>query len=100
MSLSDGRELNESLSVAGQTDAIRSATFSEVGRVEDARYHFDALMVSPECDLPHDYAALIIPAIATRACARLRTQPELVDCTRCSSLTAVSSSTVDLSGSA
>ncbi|MBV9413662.1 MAG: hypothetical protein JO363_01675, partial [Solirubrobacterales bacterium] len=72
LSLSTGREFTEGPSVARQTNAIKSVTFSEAGRADDARAHFDVLMADQLDDLPHDYAALIIPAVAAHACARLR----------------------------
>jgi hypothetical protein len=49
-----------------------SAILCEVGRLDDARRHFELLMTSRLDELPPDYyTALVIPAFATVACARL-----------------------------
>jgi hypothetical protein len=48
-----------------------SAVLCEVGRLDDARRYLELLMDSPLEELPHDYTMLAIPALASRACARL-----------------------------
>jgi hypothetical protein len=52
-------------------DALMSVILCEVGRLDDARRHFDLLMSSPLEELPHDYTMVAIPASASVACARL-----------------------------
>jgi hypothetical protein len=47
-----------------------SAVLCEVGRLEDARPHFELIMSKLD-ELPHDYTVLSIPAHASIACARL-----------------------------
>jgi tetratricopeptide (TPR) repeat protein len=49
-----------------------SAILSEVGRLEDARGHFEFVMRDGLDDLPPDYTALTIPVYASVACARLQ----------------------------
>jgi ATP/maltotriose-dependent transcriptional regulator MalT len=51
--------------------AAMSAILCEVGRLDDARRHFDLLMSDGLDDLPPDYQALMIPVYASIACARL-----------------------------
>jgi hypothetical protein len=51
--------------------AAGSAVLCEVGRLDDARRHFELLMSSRLDDLPPDYMALLIPVFASIACARL-----------------------------
>jgi len=48
-----------------------SLVLCEVGRLDDARGHFELLMSSGLDDLPSDYQALLIPVYASVACARL-----------------------------
>jgi hypothetical protein len=63
-------EITPSRSLPLLLAAAASATLCEVGRLDDARPHFELLMSSGLNDLP-DYAALAIPACASIACARL-----------------------------
>jgi hypothetical protein len=51
--------------------AAMSATLCEVGRLDDARRHFELVMSSQLEELPHNYSALAVPALASVACARL-----------------------------
>lgn len=51
--------------------AAMSAILCEVGRLDDARGHFDLLMSDPLDELPPDYTGLMIPVYASIACARL-----------------------------
>ena len=53
------------------TGAAMSLILCEVGRLDDARGHFDLLMSSGLDHLPPDYLALLIPVYASVACARL-----------------------------
>jgi hypothetical protein len=53
-------------------DAAMSAVLCEVGRLDDARRHFDLLMSS---DLDEPHTTLAIPAYASIACARLGDEP-------------------------
>jgi len=48
-----------------------SMILCEVGRIEDARAHFEFVMRDGLDDLPPDYQALTIPVYASVACARL-----------------------------
>jgi predicted ATPase/DNA-binding SARP family transcriptional activator len=64
-------EITPSRSVPLLFDAAVSAVLCEVGRLDDARPHFDLIMSSGLDDLSHDYSALAIPAYASIACARL-----------------------------
>ncbi len=48
-----------------------SLILCEVGRLDDARQHFEIVMSSGLDDLPTDYQALMIPVYASVACARL-----------------------------
>jgi len=66
-----GEDFIPSRSVQLGADAIKSVTFCEVGRIDDARRHFEALM-GGGLDLQDDFAMLAIPAAASLACARLR----------------------------
>jgi tetratricopeptide (TPR) repeat protein len=59
---------NRSLPV--MIDAAISVILCEVGRLDDARRHFSALMSHLD-ELAHDYMALVIAAQASIACARL-----------------------------
>jgi DNA-binding SARP family transcriptional activator len=54
-------------------DAAMSAVLCEVGRLDDARRHFELLMSSDLDELPH--TTLAIPAHASIACARLGDKP-------------------------
>jgi hypothetical protein len=47
-----------------------SAVLCEVGRLDDARPHYELIMSKLD-ELPHDYTVLAIPAHASIACARL-----------------------------
>ena len=78
LALSSGKPFSEGRTVARQTEAMKSVTFRAAGRVDDARRHLDALMADRLEDLPHDYAALLIPAVAAHACARLGDRPAAV----------------------
>jgi predicted ATPase len=64
-------EITPSHSVALLIGAVISATLCEIGRLDDARGHFELLMSSLLDELPHDYTALATPAGASIACARL-----------------------------
>lgn len=46
-----------------------SATLCEIGRLDDARRHFELLMDSELDELLHGYTMLAIPACASVACA-------------------------------
>jgi hypothetical protein len=48
-----------------------SLVLCEVGRLDDARQHFELLMRGGLDDLPPDYMSLLIPVYASVACARL-----------------------------
>ena len=48
-----------------------SMVLCELGRLVDAREHFDLLMSGGLDDLPRDYLQLLIPVYASVACARL-----------------------------
>ena len=60
-----------SRSVPLLVEVVSIVTFCEVGRLDDARPRFEALMRHGLADLPHDWAALAIPALASVACAHL-----------------------------
>jgi len=60
-----GPELTASHSVWLQVEAGKSSTFSEVGRLEERRRHFEATMANDLEDLPRDYAELWIPVSAS-----------------------------------
>lgn len=64
-----------SRSVPLLVEVVSIVTFCEVGRLDDARPRFDALMRDELADLPHDWAALAIPALASVACAHLGDAP-------------------------
>jgi DNA-binding SARP family transcriptional activator len=64
-------EITPSRSLPLMFDAGASAVLCEVGRLDDARPHFDLLMSNELDELPHNYRALAIPAYATIACVRL-----------------------------
>jgi DNA-binding SARP family transcriptional activator len=51
--------------------AAMSMILCEVGRLDDARQHFEPLMRTGLDDLPPDYMALVIPVYASVACTRL-----------------------------
>ncbi|MDX6718695.1 MAG: hypothetical protein QOJ63_949, partial [Solirubrobacteraceae bacterium] len=69
-SLQASPEITPSRSLPLAFGATMSLVLCEVGRVDDARRHFEVLM--SELDpLPHNYLALAIPAYASVACARL-----------------------------
>jgi hypothetical protein len=70
-SLPTSPEITRSRSLPLLIGAAMSAVLSEVGRLDDARRHFELLMSSELDQLPHDYTALVIPAFASVACARL-----------------------------
>jgi len=63
-------EITPSRSLPLVTGAMTSTVLCEVGRLDDARRHFELLMSQLD-ELPHDYNALAIPAFASVACARL-----------------------------
>jgi hypothetical protein len=50
---------------------MASLILCEVGRLDEARGHFEQVMSSGLDELPHDYSALAIPAQASVVCARL-----------------------------
>jgi predicted ATPase/DNA-binding SARP family transcriptional activator len=64
-------EITPSRSVPLLFDAAVSVVLCEVGRLDDARPHFNLLMSSGLDDLSHDYSELAIPAYASIACTRL-----------------------------
>jgi DNA-binding SARP family transcriptional activator len=64
-------EITRSRSLPLMFDAAISAVLCEVGRLDDARPHFDLVMSRGLGDLRHDYTALAIPAYASIACVRL-----------------------------
>jgi hypothetical protein len=51
--------------------ATMSLVLCEVGRLDDARQHFELVMSSQLDELPHDATALMLLACASVACARL-----------------------------
>ena len=55
--------------------AAMCAILSEVGRLDDARGHFEFVMRDGLDDLPPDYRALTIPVYASVACAHLGDTP-------------------------
>ena len=65
-----GSDFTPSISVQLGADAIKRVTFCEVGRTDDARPPFEALM-DGGLDLQDDFASLAIPAAASVACAHL-----------------------------
>jgi hypothetical protein len=70
-SLPTSPEITPSRSLPRLLGAAISATLCEVGRLDDAREHFELLMSNELDELPHDYMALAAPAYASIACARL-----------------------------
>ena len=56
-------------------EALQIATACELGRSDDARARFDVLMRDELRDLPYDWTALAIPAVASVACAHLGDLP-------------------------
>jgi hypothetical protein len=71
-SLPASAEITQSRSVPLMVGAAMSVILSEVGRLDDARGHFEALMSGPLKDeLTPDYTALVIPVYASIACASL-----------------------------
>jgi hypothetical protein len=71
-SLPTSPEITPSPSMPLLAAAAMSLILSEVGRLDDARQHFELLMSSGLDDLPPNYMALLIPVYASVACARLR----------------------------
>jgi DNA-binding SARP family transcriptional activator len=69
--LSAGPEITQSRSVSLLVGAAVSAILCEVGRLDDARGHFEWLMSTGLDELTPDYTALAIPAFASIACAKL-----------------------------
>jgi hypothetical protein len=51
-------------------NAAISAVLCEVGRLDDARPHFELIMSRLD-ELPHDYTVVAVPAHASITCARL-----------------------------
>ncbi|HEX8158730.1 MAG TPA: hypothetical protein VF526_15200, partial [Solirubrobacteraceae bacterium] len=74
-SLPTSPEITPNQSMPLLVGAGMSVILCEVGRVEDARRHFELLMSSGLEDLPADYMALAIPAYASVACAQLGDVP-------------------------
>ncbi len=64
-------EITPSTSMVLIAGAAVSVVLCEVGRLDDARMHFDVLMRSDLEQLRQDYTSLAIPAHASVACARL-----------------------------
>ena len=71
ISLDAARAFEGSRSVPLLTEATHLVTLCEVGRAEEARGRFGELMRDDLAELPHDWAALAIPALASVACAHL-----------------------------
>ena len=61
-----------SRSVPLLSEAMSIVTFCEVGRTDDARVRFDEFVRDDLIDVPQDWAALAIPALASVACSHLR----------------------------
>jgi DNA-binding SARP family transcriptional activator/type II secretory pathway predicted ATPase ExeA len=70
-SLPASAEITVSRSVPLMVGAAMSVIHCEVGRLEEARGHFELLMRNGLEDLTPDYTALVIPVYASVACARL-----------------------------
>ena len=70
-SLPVGPEITPSTSMPLLVAAGMSLILSEVGRLDDARRHFEFAMSTGLDDLPPNYLALVIPVYASVACARL-----------------------------
>jgi DNA-binding SARP family transcriptional activator len=66
-----GPEVTPNPSMPLLTGAAMSLILCEVGRLDDARRHFELLMSGGLDDLPPDYMALLIPVYASVTCARL-----------------------------
>jgi hypothetical protein len=66
-----GPEITPNPSMPLLVGAAMSLILCEVGRLDDARDHFELLMSGGLEDLPPDYMALLIPVYASVACARL-----------------------------
>jgi hypothetical protein len=71
-SLAFSPEVTPSRTMPLRLGAMMSAILCEVGRLDDARCHFELLMSNALDELPHDFTALAIPVYASVACARLR----------------------------
>ena len=71
VSLPTSPEITQAPALPLLVGAGTSAILSEVGRLEDARGHFEFVMRDDLNDLPADYMALLIPVHASVACARL-----------------------------
>ncbi|MDQ3676107.1 MAG: hypothetical protein M3401_04765, partial [Actinomycetota bacterium] len=69
--LDTGDAATPSRSIPSLVDALQAATACEVGRIDDARARFDVLMGNELSDLPYDWTALVIPAVASVACVLL-----------------------------
>jgi predicted ATPase/DNA-binding SARP family transcriptional activator len=65
-----GPEITPSRTMPHIFNAAVSACLCEVGRLADARPHFE-LIISKLDELPHDYTVLAVPAHASITCARL-----------------------------
>ena len=70
-SLPVGPEITPTASMPLLVGAGMSLILCEVGRLDDARRHFDLLMSTGLDELPPNYLALVIPVYASVACARL-----------------------------
>ena len=70
-SLPTSPEITPSTSMPLLVGAAMSLILSEVGRLDDARRHFEVVMSTGLDDLPPNYLALVIPVYASVACARL-----------------------------
>jgi hypothetical protein len=64
-------ELTPHRSFTALCGAGMSLILCEVGRLDDARRHFELLMSGGLDDLPSDYMSLLIPVYASVACMRL-----------------------------
>ncbi|MEA2187265.1 MAG: hypothetical protein QOK16_2276 [Solirubrobacteraceae bacterium] len=70
-SLPTSPEITPSQAMPLLVGAAASAVLCEVGRLDDARRHFEFVMSNGLDELPPDYLALTIPVYASVACARL-----------------------------
>lgn len=73
--LDTGAGAMPSRSVPLLVEALQIAAACEVGRTDEARGRFDVLMGDELGDLPYDWTALAIPAVASVACAHLGDVP-------------------------
>ncbi len=74
--IDDARELFPEGSTAGRaTEAMSAVALCETGRTADARAVFDGRLAEALADLPHDWAALAIPALSALVCPHLDDAP-------------------------